>query len=91
MSNNIAGITQDEFEPNLLPNLNLTMAIPGLATLPVAQFPKKKWLQKTMSGKVAPPSHETQNIQVQGHNHGSTQVHSHLCKINSGAIRIHLT
>jgi hypothetical protein len=34
-------ITQDEFEPKIHPNPNLTMAIPSLATsLPVAQFPK---------------------------------------------------
>jgi hypothetical protein len=35
-------ITQDEFEPNLHPNPILTMTIPSLAILPVAQLPKKK-------------------------------------------------
>jgi hypothetical protein len=34
-------ITQDEFEPKLLLNPNLTMSIPAFATLPVAQFPKR--------------------------------------------------
>jgi hypothetical protein len=83
MSNNIAVITQDEFELSLLPNPNLTMAIPSLSTLPVAQFPKNKLLQMTMFGRVAPPSPETRkNIQVQGHNSSLTQVYSHLCKIN---------
>jgi hypothetical protein len=33
MSNNIAVITHDEFAPKFLPNPNLTMAIPSLATL----------------------------------------------------------
>jgi hypothetical protein len=34
---------------------------------------------------VAPPSPKTKTIQVQGHNRGSTQVYSHLCKINAKA------
>jgi hypothetical protein len=34
-------ITQDEFEPEVLLNPNMTMAIPAFATLPVAQIPKK--------------------------------------------------
>jgi hypothetical protein len=38
-------ITQDDFEPNLLASPNLTIAIPALATLLVAQFPKKKMLK----------------------------------------------
>jgi hypothetical protein len=76
-------ITQDEFEHRLLVNPNLTMAIPAFATLPVDKFPKKKWIQKTMRNRVAPPSPETKTIQVQGHNCRSTQVNSHLCKINA--------
>jgi hypothetical protein len=76
-------ITQDEFEANLLLNPNLTMTIPALATLLVAQFSKKKLLQSTLFGKVARPSPETKNIQVQGHNRSSTQVPSHLHKINA--------
>jgi hypothetical protein len=79
-------ITQDEFEAALLLNCNLTMAIPAFATLPVAQIPKKKFKQKlTMKDGVAPPSPKTKTIQVQGHNRGSTQVHSHLCRINAKA------
>jgi hypothetical protein len=38
-------ITQDEFNPSLLVKLNLTMAIPAFATLPVAKLqvnPKAK-------------------------------------------------
>jgi hypothetical protein len=31
------------------------------------------------------PSPETKTIQVQGHNRGSTQIHSHLRKINTKA------
>jgi hypothetical protein len=80
-------ITQDEFEPELLLNPNLTMAIPAFATLPVAQIPKKKFKQLTMRNRVAPPSPETKTIQVQGHNRGSTQVHAHLRKINAKANR----
>jgi hypothetical protein len=77
-------ITQDEFEPELLLNPNLTMAIPAFATLPVAQIPKKKFKQLTiMWNRVAPPSPETKTIQVQCHNRGSTQVHSHIGKINA--------
>jgi hypothetical protein len=75
-------ITQDDFEPKLLPNPNLTMTIPALASLPVAQFPKKKMLQTTLFGKVAPPSPETKSIQVQGYNRSSTQVQPPLRKIN---------
>jgi hypothetical protein len=38
-------ITQDEFDPELLLNPNLTMAIPAFETLQVAvQIPKKKWI-----------------------------------------------
>jgi hypothetical protein len=79
-------ITQDEFEPNLLPNPNLTMdIIVFVATLPVAQFPKMKFQQLTLFGRMAPPSPETKSVQVQGHNHGSRQVHSRLYKINARA------
>lgn len=39
MSNNLAVITQDEFEPNILPNSNLTMA-----SLPM--ITKKKFVQR---------------------------------------------
>jgi hypothetical protein len=63
MSKNIAVITQDEFESKLIPNANLTMAIPYLATLLVLPVSKKEVT-----------SNETKNIQVQGHNHSSTQV-----------------
>jgi hypothetical protein len=59
------------------------MAIPAFVMLPVAQFLKKKWIQNTMWNKVALPSPETKTIQVQVHNHSSTQVHSHLRKINA--------
>ena len=78
-------ITHNEFEPRLLLNPNLTMAIPAFATLPVAQIPKKKFKQLNMKDGVAPPSPETKTIKVQGHNRGSTQVHSHLCKIKAKA------
>jgi hypothetical protein len=76
-------ITQDEFEEGLLLNSNLTMAIPAFVTLPVAQIPKKKFKQLTMRNGVAPPSPKSKSVQVQGHNRGSTQVHSHLLKINA--------
>jgi hypothetical protein len=38
-----------------------------------------------MRNRVTPPSPETKTIQIQGPNRGSTQVHSHLCKINAKA------
>ena len=38
-----------------------------------------------MRNRVAPPYPKTKTIQVQGHNCGSTQVQSHLRKINAKA------
>jgi hypothetical protein len=61
----LAVITQQEFEPKLLPNANMTTSIPYLATLSVPQFPKTQWT------RVAPPSPETKKISVQGHIRGS--------------------
>jgi hypothetical protein len=81
-------ITQDEFETEVLLNPNLTMAIPAFATLPVAQIPKKRWIQQDLwNREVALPSPETKTIQVQGHNCGTTQVHSHLHNINESMPR----
>jgi hypothetical protein len=64
MSNNIAVITQEESDTKLLPNPNLTMAVPYLVTLLVTQIPKNKLLlQMTMWGeRVAPPAPETKHI-----------------------------
>jgi hypothetical protein len=78
-------ITQDEFETELVLNPNLTMAIPAFATLPVAQIPKKKWTQQGLWNREIAllPSLETKTIQVQGYNRGTTQLHSHLRKINA--------
>jgi hypothetical protein len=45
-------ITQDTFEPELLLNPNLTLAIPAFATLPDAQIPKKKFKQFTFPLKL---------------------------------------
>jgi hypothetical protein len=70
--------TQDEFEPNLFPDPNLTMVIPAFvtfATLPVTQFPKKKFQQLTLLGRMHPPSPKTKSVQVQSHKHGSIQAH----------------
>jgi hypothetical protein len=79
-------ITQDEFETELLLNPNMTMTIPAFATLPVAQIPKQKWIQQALWNREGfLPSPETKAIQVQGHTRGSTQVHSHLRKINAKA------
>jgi hypothetical protein len=78
MPNNIAVITQEEFEPKFLPNPNLTMALPYLAPLLVPQFSENKLLQMNLWGKVAtpvPPDHDF--IQVQGHNCSSTQIQAH--------------
>jgi hypothetical protein len=47
----IAVITQEEFEPKLLPNTNPTMALPFLDPLFVPQFPRKKLLQMKLWGK----------------------------------------
>jgi hypothetical protein len=79
-------ITQDEFEPELLLNPNLTMTIPAFATLPVAQITSNKLIQSGLWGQVAVlPAPETKSIQVQGYNPGSTKVQSHLHKINAKA------
>jgi hypothetical protein len=43
-------ITQDEFETELLHNLNLILTM----AIPVAQIPKKKFKQLTMRNEVAP-------------------------------------
>jgi hypothetical protein len=63
------------------------MATPAFVTLPVAQFPKKKFQEFTMDGKMAlsSPTPKSKSVQVQGHNCGSTEVHSRLCKINAKA------
>jgi hypothetical protein len=45
MPTNIAVITQEEFEPKLLPKANPTMAIPFLDPLFVPKLPQKKFLQ----------------------------------------------
>jgi hypothetical protein len=63
MSNNITGITQEEFEPKILLNVNLTTAVSYVDTLLVSQFPKKKLLQITMFRRVAPPSPEKKRSQ----------------------------
>jgi hypothetical protein len=75
-------ITQDEFEHNIHPNPILTMAIPSLTILPVAQLPKKKWVQKGLWDRKVAATPKTKTIQVQGHNRRTGQVHSHLRKIN---------
>jgi hypothetical protein len=73
-------ITQEEFEHNLLPNANPTMAIPSLTTLKDPQFPKKKMTQRTLFGRVAPPSPKTIQVPA-GKDHfcGFTKVHFHMC------------
>jgi hypothetical protein len=73
-------ITQDEFEPELLHNPNLTMAIPKFAAIPVAKIPTKVFKQMIIRNdlKVAPPVTKQKSIKVQGHNRGSTKVKSHL-------------
>jgi hypothetical protein len=78
MANYIAVITQEEFEPNLLPIANPTMAIPSLETLLVPQFPKNKMLQNTTNGGVAPASPETKKIPVPAHKRGTSHVKFHL-------------
>jgi len=78
MSNNIAVITQEQIEPDLLPNPRLTMALPYLAPLLVPQLPGKKLIQRTLWGKVAiPPATEHDLVQVQSHYRGSTKVKAH--------------
>jgi hypothetical protein len=83
MSYNSAVITQEDLEPTVLPNPNLTMALPSLATVLDPQIPKKKLLQMTMLGRVATPTPETRCIQVKGHNRSSKEVKSHTRKIRA--------
>jgi hypothetical protein len=85
MSNNIPVITQEEYEPKVLPKPKLTMALPNLAALSVPQLPKRKLLQMTLWGKVITPATEPDFIQVQAHNHGSVQVEAHRHKITAKA------
>jgi hypothetical protein len=56
MPNYIEMITKEKCEHKLLPNANPAMALPFLATLLVPQFGEKKMTQRTLSGKVVPPS-----------------------------------
>ncbi len=68
-------ITQEEFEPKLLPNTNPTMALPFLDPLFVPQFPKKKLLQMKLWAKQDDaPAPEPHFIQVLSHNRGSSKV-----------------
>ena len=69
MSNNIPVITQEEYEPKLLLNPKLAMALPYLAPILVSQFPEKM-LRMTLWGKVAAISPEPDFIQDQRDNHG---------------------
>jgi hypothetical protein len=79
MPTNIAVIIQEEFEHNLLPNANPTMAIPYLTTLKDPQFPKKKMTQRTLFGRVAPaPSPKTIQVPVKDHFCGFTKVQFHI-------------
>jgi hypothetical protein len=76
MSNNLAVITQDEFEPNILPNSNLTMA-----SLPM--ITKKKFVQrafyfgKRTHPKMAAPTKATRKIRVPQHKRGCSQISGH--------------
>jgi hypothetical protein len=79
----VAVITQEEVEPTLLPNPNLTMAIPSLAAVTIPKIPKKKLLQRTMYfGKMNPPrmaapDPKTKKIEVPGHYRRSFKVRPH--------------
>jgi hypothetical protein len=72
-------ITQEKFEHKLLPNANPTMALPFLAPLLVSQFAEKKMTQRTLSGKVVPPTHE--NVPVNDHFRGNTFVPLHMHRV----------
>ena len=75
MPTNIAVITQDEFEPKLLPQANLTMAIPFLDPLFVPKLPQKKFLQiKLWAKQDDAPAPEPHFIQVLSHNRVSSKV-----------------
>jgi hypothetical protein len=78
MANYIAVITQEELEPQILPNANPTMAIPSLEPLLIPQFPKKKMLQKTLNGGVAPASPKTKKVAVPAHMRGTRNVKFHM-------------
>jgi hypothetical protein len=79
-TNILAVITQEEFEPKLLPNnANPTMALQFLAPLLVPQFPENKTTQRTLFGRAAPPTHET--VPVKDHFCGFIQVQFHMCRV----------
>jgi hypothetical protein len=87
MSNNIAVITQEEFEPEILPNPNLTMAIPHLANLTVAKLQEKKMHQGTLWGMDPPLSltPEPTTYKVDEYKRGSSTVAGHYRKIGAKA------
>ena len=87
MSNNIAVITQEEFEPANLPNPNLTMAIPHLANLTVAKLPEKKMHQGTLWGMDPPLSltPEPTTCKVDEYKRGSKTVSGYERKIAAKA------
>ena len=64
MSNNIAVITQDDFEETIVPNQRVTMTIPNLAPMLVAKIPEKKMHQQGLWGRDVKPTHA---IKVKGH------------------------
>jgi hypothetical protein len=75
MPTTIAVVTQEESEPNLLPNANRTSkTLPFLDPLFVPQFPKKKLLQMKLWAKKKDdaPAPEPNFIQVPSCNRGSS-------------------
>jgi hypothetical protein len=81
MSNNIAVITQEDFQPKLLPNSNPTMVIPShlwlLYWFPSSFLLKKKLVQMTLCGRDDTPAPEPNFIQIPSHNGGSPKVQAY--------------
>jgi hypothetical protein len=61
-----------------LPTANPTLVIPVLESLLVPLFPKKKMLQKTLNGGLAPASPETKKVQIPAYKRGTSNVKYHL-------------
>ena len=85
-SNNIAVITQEEFETEILPNPNLTMAIPYLGKFSVAKLPEKKMYQGTLWGMPPlPPASKPTTYKVDEYKRGSKTVSGYERQITAKA------
>ena len=74
----VAVITQEDSEPEVVPNANPTMALPLLNPVVIHQVPKKKLFQMTLFAKKNDePAPDPDFIEVAGHKRGSSSVCNH--------------